>query len=91
MKGKNDNYDLYAVSYILKMVYSLLVILSFSNVLFEIRSINDTNRTNIRISNELKDYVALPVNSVSTSISNANQLEYNSRLDEFYDRTVRRL
>ena len=88
MKGKNDNYDLYAVSYILKMVYSLLVILSFSNVLLEIRSINDINRTNIRISNELKDYVALPVNSVSTSISNANQLEYNSRLDEFYDRTV---
>ncbi len=73
MKGKNDNYDLYAVSYILKMVYSLLVILSFSNVLLEIRSINDINRTNIRISNELKDYVALPVNSVSTSISNANQ------------------
>ena len=88
MKGKNDNYDLYAVSYILKMVYSLLVILSFSNVLLEIRSINDINRTNIRISNELKDYVALPVNSVSTSISNANQLEYNSRLDEFYDRTA---
>lgn len=88
MKGKNDNYDLYAASYILKMVYSLLVILSFSNVLLEIRSINDINRTNIRISNELKDYVALPVNSVSTSISNANQLEYNSRLDEFYDRTV---
>lgn len=88
MKGKNDNYDLYAVSYILKMVYSLLVILSFSNVLLEIRSINDINRTNIRISNELKDYVALPVNSVSTSISNANQLEYNSRLDEFYSRTV---
>ena len=57
-------------------------------MLLEIRSINDINRTNIRISNELKDYVALPVNSVSTSISNANQLEYNSRLDEFYDRTV---
>lgn len=88
MKGKNDNYDLYAVSYILKMVYSFLVILSFSNVLLEIRNISDINRANIRISNELKDYVALPVNSVSTSISSANQLEFNSRLDEFYDKTV---
>ncbi len=88
MKGKNDNYDLYVVSYVLKMVFSFFIIVSFSNILLEIRNIGDINKVNMRISNELKSYITLPVNSSSTSINDANQLEFNSRLDRFYDKTV---
>ncbi|MBE5968239.1 MAG: hypothetical protein E7255_14985 [Lachnospiraceae bacterium] len=88
MKGKNENYDLYIVSYILKIAFSFLTIIVISNILLEIRNINDIHRSNVRISNELKSYITLPVNSSSTSINDVNQLEFNSRLDMFYDKTV---
>lgn len=88
MKGKNDNYDFYFVTFILKIVFSFLIIISFSYVLLEIRNINYLNKTNKIISNELKYYVTLPINSGTTSINDTNQLDFNSRLDEFYDKTV---
>lgn len=88
IKGKDENYDLYVVSYMLKVIFSFLLILSFSNVWLEIRNIIDINRANVHMSNEIKSYITLPVNSSSTTINNTNQLEFNARLDEFYEKTV---
>ena len=90
MKRMNVNYDLYIVSYIMKFTFSFLLIILFSTVLMEIRNIYYVNKANELIGNEIKDYISLPVSNSSTSINDNNQLVYNLRLDEFYEKTVKK-
>lgn len=88
IKGKNESYDLFVVAYFLKIVFTILAIITVSNILVEIHNINAINRTNVFISKQMQHYITLPVNSASTSINESNQLIFNAHLDDFYNETV---
>lgn len=88
MKGRNGSYDLFVVAYLLKIVFTVLAIITVSNILVEIHNINAINQTNVNISKQMQNYITLPVNSASTSINENNQLKFNAHFEDFYNETV---
>ena len=88
LKGKKDSYDLYIITYLVKVILSFMVVMKLSIIVLEVFNIFSINRTNKEISKEIENYVILPVSSSAVSINQDNQLEFNRRLDLFYEDTV---
>lgn len=88
LKGKKDSYDLYIITLFSKVVLSVMIVVKLSIVVLELLNVFNINRVNKEISQEIANYVILPVSASSVSINQDNQLEFNRRLDLFYEDTV---
>lgn len=88
LKGKTKNLDINLVTLGTKFVFCILLLINITSISIKIISIYSLNKINTQISSNLKNYVTLPINNSNISITDSNQLEFNSNLQKFYNETV---
>lgn len=88
MKGKSRSHKYYIFTLVLKLFLMLWVVYKAGNVCIEAAGIYEINRCNIEITNDIKDYYWFPIIRGADNIDENNQLDYNGRLDKFYEAVI---
>lgn len=88
LNGKSQNYQYLVFTSILKMILLFWVISRVSDVWNEAVEIYEINQSNIEVGKKIKDYYCFPLVRGSDYIDENNQMDYNARLDGFYEDVV---
>ena len=88
IKNRSDNYSVFYITLLLKFFLVFIFTIKFSVIILDIENIYNLNKINTMISKQLGSYVSFPINASNNKINSINQLDYNKKLDIFYEETV---